>query len=76
MADTDSGAFVPEHVKDNYRALVAERHGDWLRLAREIEATGDSTLARWAASQAGTSDAPVEKAVDRAPRTTRAKKTA
>jgi len=77
MADTDFDALIPEHLQDNYRLVVADRYdGDWSKLARQFDASGDDLLARWAASQTGTSEAPVEKAVDRAPRTTRAKKTA
>lgn len=83
MADTDFDALIPGHLQDNYRLIVAERHdGDWSKLARQFDASGDDLLARWAASQAPAKSARIvgehgpELAVDKAPRTTRAKKTA
>jgi len=77
MADTDFDALIPEHLQDNYRLVVVERYdGDWAKLARQFDASGDDLLARWAAAQSPAKADVPEKAVDRAPRTTRAKKTA
>lgn len=72
--NVDYSAYIAPHIQDNYRQITAERHdGDWRRLARELDAAGETTLARWAASQA---DAPVdgETADDKTPtRATRRK---
>lgn len=74
MAGTDFDALIPGHLQDNYRLVVAERYdGDWSKLARQFDASGDDLLARWAAAQAPAKAAKTEKAVDAAPRTTRAK---
>lgn len=73
----DFDALVPQHVQDNYRALVAERHdGDWSKLARHFDANGEELLARWAASHADTKVDKPEKAVEKTPRTTRGAKSA
>ena len=70
----DYDRYVPEHVRDNYRQLVEERHGgDWSRLARELDANGDTPLAKWAASQSGAkSDDKPENAMDKTETTKRA----
>lgn len=73
MADeqVDFDRYIPQHVRENYEALVAERHGgDWSKLARAFDNDGEQLLARWAASH-GDGGEKAERAVDKAPKTTR-----
>ena len=73
----DFDALIPEHLQDNYRLVVVDRYdGDWSKLARQFDASGDDLLAKWAAAQVPAKADKTEKAVDKAPRTTRGAKAA
>lgn len=68
----DFDRYLPEHVQDNYRRIVEERHGgDWSKLARQMDADGNDLLAKWAASQAGGKSDSVEDASDKSETTKR-----